>query len=62
LTEDREQVLRAFDVSRETAQRLDAFIALLLKWQNTTGDTGRSQTLTLPAAYVGRRSTPVRGR
>jgi 16S rRNA (guanine527-N7)-methyltransferase len=36
LTEDREQVLRAFDVSRETAQRLDAFIALLLKWQNTT--------------------------
>ncbi len=33
---DREQVLRAFEVSRETATRLDAFIALLLTWQNTT--------------------------
>jgi len=48
LAEDREQVLRDFDVSRETAQRLDAFVALLLKWQNTTNLVAPS---TLPALW-----------
>lgn len=36
LADDRERVLREFDVSRETAVRLDAFVALLQKWQSTT--------------------------
>lgn len=36
LAADRERVLREFNVSRETSARLDAFVALLQKWQSTT--------------------------
>ena len=36
LATDRERVLREFNVSRETAARLDAFVTLLQKWQGTT--------------------------
>jgi 16S rRNA (guanine527-N7)-methyltransferase len=36
LAADRAHALRLVPVSRETAKRLDAFIALLLKWQETT--------------------------
>jgi|SRR5262249_804677 len=34
LTADRERVLAMFDVSRETAARLDRFVALMLTWQH----------------------------
>src|SRR5262249_29667564 len=34
LTADRERVLAMFDVSRETAARLDRFVALMLSWHN----------------------------
>jgi len=33
---DREQVLARFNVSRETAARLDRFVAVLLEWQRKT--------------------------
>jgi 16S rRNA (guanine527-N7)-methyltransferase len=48
LAADRERVLREFDVSRETAARLDAFVALLQTWQNTTNLIAPS---TLPALW-----------
>lgn len=35
LQHDRELALEALDVSRETVARLDAYVALLLKWQKT---------------------------
>jgi 16S rRNA (guanine527-N7)-methyltransferase len=36
LTADRAHALSLFDVSRETTQRLDRFVELLLTWQRTT--------------------------
>jgi 16S rRNA (guanine527-N7)-methyltransferase len=36
LSSDRAQALALTPVSRETAERLDRFVALLLKWQQTT--------------------------
>jgi 16S rRNA (guanine527-N7)-methyltransferase len=48
LAADRERVLREFDVSRETAARLDAFVALLIRWQTTTNLVAPS---TLPALW-----------
>ena len=36
LAADRERTLARFDVSRETAARLDRFVALLLTWQRRT--------------------------
>jgi 16S rRNA (guanine527-N7)-methyltransferase len=36
LTADRAHVLSLFNVSRETSQRLDRFVDLLLTWQRTT--------------------------
>jgi len=33
--QDRERVLAALEVSRETVERLDVYVALLLKWQTT---------------------------
>jgi len=36
LAADRERALALVDVSRETLQRLDRFVALLLAWQKTT--------------------------
>jgi 16S rRNA (guanine527-N7)-methyltransferase len=36
LAADRAQALRLIPVSRETAERLDSFVALLLEWQRTT--------------------------
>jgi 16S rRNA G527 N7-methylase RsmG len=36
LTGDRENALAMFDVSRETIERLDRFVELLLAWQRRT--------------------------
>jgi 16S rRNA (guanine527-N7)-methyltransferase len=49
LTEDRARALALTPVSRETAGRLDAFVALLLRWQATTNLVAPS---TLPQLWT----------
>lgn len=52
LAADRERALREFDVSRETAQRLDTFIDLLRTWQNTTNLIAPSTIQTIWSRHV----------
>jgi 16S rRNA (guanine527-N7)-methyltransferase len=49
LAEDRAQALRLVPVSRETAARLDRFVALLLEWQRKTNLVANS---TLPHVWT----------
>jgi 16S rRNA (guanine527-N7)-methyltransferase len=50
---DRAEVLAEFNVSRETAARLDRFVALLLKWQNKTNLIGASTVSSLWRRHIG---------
>jgi 16S rRNA (guanine527-N7)-methyltransferase len=49
LAEDRAEALRLVPVSRETAARLDRFVALLLEWQRKTNLVAQS---TLPKVWT----------
>ena len=49
LSADRERALAMFDVSRETAARLDRFVALLLVWQRRTNLISSS---TIPSLWT----------
>jgi 16S rRNA (guanine527-N7)-methyltransferase len=49
LSGDREKALAMFDVSRETAARLDRFVELLLAWQRRTNLIGPS---TIPSLWT----------
>jgi 16S rRNA (guanine527-N7)-methyltransferase len=53
LTRERAEVLAEFDVSRETAARLDRFVALLLNWQNKANLIGRSTISSLWRRHIG---------
>jgi 16S rRNA (guanine527-N7)-methyltransferase len=53
LTRDRAEVLAEFDVSRETAARLDRFVAVLLNWQNKANLIGPSTIPSLWRRHVG---------
>jgi 16S rRNA (guanine527-N7)-methyltransferase len=50
---DRAEVLAEFDVSRETAARLDRFVALLLDWQAKTNLIGPSTVASLWRRHIG---------
>jgi len=52
LTADRKRVLSAFRVSRETATRLDRFVALLLVWQRRTNLMSASTMSSLWTRHV----------
>ena len=54
LASDRARALALTPVSRETSERLDAFVALLLNWQRTTNLIAAS---TIPRLSTTRRST-----
>lgn len=49
LAADRQRVLQAFNVSRETAERLDAYVRLLFDWQTRMNLVARS---TLPQVWT----------
>jgi 16S rRNA (guanine527-N7)-methyltransferase len=51
-TSGREQALAMFDVSRETAARLDRFVALLLAWQHRTNLISHSTISSLWTRHV----------
>jgi 16S rRNA (guanine527-N7)-methyltransferase len=53
LARERAEVLAEFDVSRETAARLDRFVALLLNWQNKANLIGRSTISSLWRRHIG---------
>jgi 16S rRNA (guanine527-N7)-methyltransferase len=53
LTADRAHALSLFDVSRETLQRLDRFVELLLTWQRTTNLIAPSTIAHLWTRHVG---------
>jgi 16S rRNA (guanine527-N7)-methyltransferase len=53
LARERAEVLAEFDVSRETAARLDGFVARLLSWQNKANLIGRSTISSLWRRHVG---------
>jgi 16S rRNA (guanine527-N7)-methyltransferase len=53
LARERAEVLEEFDVSRETAARLDRFVALLLSWQNKANLIGRSTISSLWRRHIG---------
>jgi 16S rRNA (guanine527-N7)-methyltransferase len=53
LTADRDQVLAAFHVSRETVSRLDRFAALLLIWQKKINLIGPSTVSSLWSRHIG---------
>ena len=50
--DDRAQVLARHAVSRETAERLDAFVDLLLTWQRTTNLIGPSTTAEIWTRHI----------
>jgi 16S rRNA (guanine527-N7)-methyltransferase len=50
---DRAQVLETFAVSRETTERLDRFVALLLDWQRTTNLIAPSTATSLWFRHIG---------
>lgn len=52
LTADRERALALTPVSRETAERLDRFVALLIAWQQHTNLIARSTMPTLWTRHV----------
>ena len=52
LAADREQALTLVDVSRETADRLDGLVALLLRWQRTTNLVAPSTIPTLWTRHI----------
>jgi 16S rRNA (guanine527-N7)-methyltransferase len=52
LAADRERALQLVPVSRETAERIDAVVALLLKWQRTTNMVAPSTIPTLWTRHV----------
>jgi 16S rRNA (guanine527-N7)-methyltransferase len=52
LTRDRSEVLAAYDVSRETAARLDRFVELLLQWQPKLNLIGPSTVSSLWTRHV----------
>jgi 16S rRNA (guanine527-N7)-methyltransferase len=49
---DRARALGLINVSRETLERLDGFLALLLKWQATTNLVGKSTLETLWTRHI----------
>jgi 16S rRNA (guanine527-N7)-methyltransferase len=53
LAGERAEVLAAFDVSRETAARLDRFAALLLSWQKKINLIGASTVSSLWCRHIG---------
>ena len=53
LASERAEVLTEFDVSRETAARLDRFVALLLNWQDKTNLIGPSTISSLWRRHIG---------
>jgi 16S rRNA (guanine527-N7)-methyltransferase len=53
LARERAEVLAEFDVSRETAARLDRFVAVLLSWQNKANLIGRSTISSLWRRHIG---------
>jgi 16S rRNA (guanine527-N7)-methyltransferase len=53
LARERAEVLAEFDVSRETATRLDRFVALLLVWQAKTNLIGASTISSLWRRHIG---------
>jgi 16S rRNA (guanine527-N7)-methyltransferase len=53
LAAERAEILAEFDVSRETAVRLDRFVALLLDWQNKTNLIGASTISSLWRRHIG---------
>jgi 16S rRNA (guanine527-N7)-methyltransferase len=53
LARERAEVLAAFDVSRETAARLDRFVALLLNWQSRANLIGPSTVSSLWCRHIG---------
>jgi 16S rRNA (guanine527-N7)-methyltransferase len=53
LARERAEVLEEFNVSRETAARLDRFVALLLNWQDKTNLIGASTISSLWCRHVG---------
>ena len=52
LEADRARALGLINVSRETLDRLDRFVALLLKWQATTNLVGKSTLETLWTRHI----------
>jgi 16S rRNA (guanine527-N7)-methyltransferase len=52
LGDDRARALALTPVSRETSQRLDRFVALLLQWQRTTNLIARSTIPTLWTRHI----------
>src|ERR1700693_3785540 len=50
---ERAQALATFDVSRETAARLDRFVALLLGWQQKINLIGPSTVSSLWSRHIG---------
>src|SRR5436309_14290999 len=52
LSEDRARALAMNPVSRETAERLDRFVELLLKWQRTSNLIAESTTHRLWTRHV----------
>jgi 16S rRNA (guanine527-N7)-methyltransferase len=52
LAEERAEVLAEFNVSRETAARLDRFVALLLAWQDKTNLIGASTIASLWRRHI----------
>jgi 16S rRNA (guanine527-N7)-methyltransferase len=53
LAADRAQVMGTFAVSRETIERLDRYVALLLEWQRTTNLIAASTLSTVWSRHVG---------
>lgn len=53
LASERAEVLAEFDVSRETAARLDRFVALLLNWKDKTNLIGASTISSLWRRHIG---------